>query len=344
MNENKGKVAFLFAPGPFGGAENIVLQGAKALDAQIWLIKETRNPAPWLAFKNLCEKEKAITRTFECRSRFDLEILEKLRREIKRTNTAIVHSHGIKANFYCGFLPARRVGTQHGKTSIDPKVRFYEFIEAMILRKLDALVFVSAKDMESNQRPNCHLVENFLVPRGEKQNYSEKGALELLFVGRLSKEKGLEDLFKALSLLKFSVGLTIAGVGPELERLKALAPSSACVRFEGFKEDLAPYYEKADALILPSRREGLPLCALEAAAAGLPLLTSKVGGLPDLVKENGVLFSPHNPRDMARAIEKFERNRKAHNRFAQIRSKEILEKHSPENWAKQTQTVYDMIL
>src|SRR5205814_2438201 len=115
----------------------------------------------------------------------------------------------------------------------------------------------------------------------------------VLAVGRLSREKGHRDLVDALALLhgmesasKFK--LVIVGEGPareSLERVSGEKGLSARVLFIDQVEDVEPYYAIADALALPSHSEGSPNVLLEAMAAGVPVVATKVGGVPEIAMD-----------------------------------------------------------
>ncbi len=123
-----------------------------------------------------------------------------------------------------------------------------------------------------------------------------------LYMGRLSPEKGVPTLLDAWGTL--SAQLLVVGDGPEAARLRAKAPPS--VRFLGpvpvsrVQEMLAG----ARALLVPSRwYEGQPRAILEAYAAGVPVIASRIGGLPEVVADgdSGVLLSPNDAREWTEA-------------------------------------------
>lgn len=124
--------------------------------------------------------------------------------------------------------------------------------------------------------------------------------LNLLFVGNLSARKGVPELLRAMnlpSLAKLPVTLTLAG-GGSLEPWRAMAKELGVarrVRFEGWTDAprLAQLMAQADALVLPSRDEGLPLAILEALAQGVPVVCTPVGEIPhQLVGDTHAVFVP----------------------------------------------------
>ena len=133
------------------------------------------------------------------------------------------------------------------------------------------------------------------------------GRRRLLYFGRLSPEKGVADLLRALAQVA-NVQLVIVGDGPEGPALQALAHQlqlDNVVTWLGTKKpaEIAAHMHAADLLCLPSHMEGVPNVALEAFATGLPVVATAVGGLPEIVTAaTGLLAAPHNPGALAQAI------------------------------------------
>ena len=134
----------------------------------------------------------------------------------------------------------------------------------------------------------------------------------VLAAGRLSREKGHIDLVAALDHLRHTtpeikVRLIIVGDGPERQRLERASHSlgvSERVAFAGQVNNIDVYYAMADMLALPSHSEGSPNVLLEAMAAGVPVVATEVGGVPEIVThdESALLVSQRDPHAMAAAI------------------------------------------
>jgi glycosyltransferase involved in cell wall biosynthesis len=136
---------------------------------------------------------------------------------------------------------------------------------------------------------------------------AERGAL--LFVGRLRLRKGVEVLLHALAALPEAPPLWIAGDGEHraaLERAAAALRLGARVRFLGRASaaEVRGLLERARALVVPSIYEGMPLVVLEAMAAGLPIIASRVSGIPEVVVdgETGWLVPAESPAALALAL------------------------------------------
>ena len=135
-------------------------------------------------------------------------------------------------------------------------------------------------------------------------------------VAHLSREKGLNYLIEAAALIpgvREKMRFVIVGDGKCLQELKDLAVSKGLqdiFHFAGFHSNTHSFMNSFDLFALPSLSEGLSSAILEAMAAGLPIVATKVGGIPELVKhgENGLLVAPANPELLAQAIERMVKN------------------------------------
>jgi glycosyltransferase involved in cell wall biosynthesis len=125
----------------------------------------------------------------------------------------------------------------------------------------------------------------------------------LVFVGRLTPEKGADVLVRALAAQVGANGLLIVGDGPQHGWLESqVAGATIPVRFCGYQQDVTPFLAMADVFVQPSRSEGLPFAALEAMAHGLPVVASRVGGLPGAVDGAGLLVPAEDPTALATAM------------------------------------------
>jgi len=133
----------------------------------------------------------------------------------------------------------------------------------------------------------------------------------ILTVANLRKEKAHEVLLAAaarLTLRHPQLQFLIAGDGPRMGELRAMVDTlrlAGHVRFLGHREDIPALLARADAFVLPSRSEAFPNGAIEAMAAGLPVIASAVGGLLDLIDDGqtGLLVRPDDPVALGNALE-----------------------------------------
>jgi glycosyltransferase involved in cell wall biosynthesis len=133
------------------------------------------------------------------------------------------------------------------------------------------------------------------------------GAFRLLFVGRLSPQKNLARLLRAIPAMHVPVELVVVGEGEQQAMLEELCRERGLtgVRMVGpqTSAQLVAWYRWADAFVLPSDKEGMPLAVLEAMASGLPVVATSVPGLRETVGDDGILAAP-DPAALAAAVER----------------------------------------
>jgi glycosyltransferase involved in cell wall biosynthesis len=357
-------ILHVFAPGPFAGAERSVLSAVHALKsfghaAEFLIIKELRKPANANSFAALAKELSIPVVVIPTTRRFDMTLSRRLSAFIATGGYDIVHCHGYKTLIH--LTMARNpnstpplIVTYHGFTSHDLTAMAYEWLEWLAYQRVDCLFAVSENSMEFLSRRGMMRCKTAVVPNMvtpliaktpiEKPHKGRK--VTLLFLGRLSREKGLDVLLEALHLRVFShLKLTVVGEGPERHSLEETMRTYGLenqVYFEGFKQDIKPYLEEADALVMPSRTEGMPMALLEAAVSGIPVIATKVGGIPEIVihNQNGLLVTPENPAQLADAIENMVKELERIKLGAASAAPGILSKYGPDKWVDRALTVY----
>ena len=141
-------------------------------------------------------------------------------------------------------------------------------------------------------------------PSAVSPSYGHKGYM--LYVGRLSEEKGVETVIQVARQLP-DIPFKIVGTGPDADRLHALAHGSPNIEFVGFRSGdlLAELYAGAMAVLAPSRvHEIFPLITLEAMVHGKPVIGSNVGGMPEAVEDRvtGLLAPPNDLHAWVEAV------------------------------------------
>lgn len=356
-------IIFLFTPGPLGGAEKIVLFGVKALrdagiDIALWVIKEERVPHIADAFIELLNKNEIEAKIFSSYKILDLKLIASLSAAFSEIKPDIIHAHGFKAAFFAKLSASRSsklVITHHGKTSHTLKVKIYEFIEELVMKKSAAVIAVS-KDMKKGltkagiAENKITVVENFMTSKTLPKRFNDTKPIRLLYVGRLSPEKGCSVLIDSMTNLDpENFHLTILGDGVEkkaLEKQVLELNLTKTVSFTGFKQNVNEYMAASDAIIMPSYREGQPLTLIEACCMGLPVVASNVGGIPELVTDNknGYLVPAGNSKELSQALTKLGQNLPAFHKTADDSKSEYVERFSCNTWAKQTIKVYERVL
>ena len=143
--------------------------------------------------------------------------------------------------------------------------------------------------------------------------------LRLLYIGRIAREKGLYETLQGVRLaheLGIDARLVVAGDGPEAPRLRRYAQAlgiASRVSFAGpvFGDDKVRLFAGADVMMLPSYAEGLPYALLEGMAAGIPVIATPVGAIPDVMSHgtHGYLVPVRNGKAIAEAIAAMGTNR-----------------------------------
>jgi glycosyltransferase involved in cell wall biosynthesis len=238
---------------------------------------------------------------------------------------AVVHSHGYRADLLAGpaagALGLPRVSTFHGFTGGGWKNRLYEHLQIRAARRSDAVIAVSAPIRERLLRSRLsldrvHLIPNALARRDAVLDRAaaraELGlapeATVIGWVGRLSPEKGPDVLLRAVPHLGDpSWQVSLIGDGPlksELLQVGDQLRIADRVRWHGLIPDAARCYAAFDCLVLSSRTEGTPIVLLEAMAGGIPVIATRVGGIPDVMREGeGLLVAPDDPAALAIAVQ-----------------------------------------
>ncbi|KQW52511.1 hypothetical protein ASC77_24350 [Nocardioides sp. Root1257] len=241
----------------------------------------------------------------------------RLRRETAARPVDVVHAHNVRATLAAHL--ATRVGrrtkpplvtTVHGLADADyPRA-------ARLLAVCDAVVAVSddvagrlARGGVDERR--LRVVENAVPPPVFRPGGSDQVRDELgltgpmpvvLCVARLASPKRVDLLLDAWTDVP-DVTLLVVGDGPDREALeRRAAPSGDRVRFLGERRDVDRLLGAADLLVLPSDREGLPMAVLEAMAAGVPVVASAVGGIPQLGADVVELVAEPRPEAFAAAV------------------------------------------
>jgi glycosyltransferase involved in cell wall biosynthesis len=140
------------------------------------------------------------------------------------------------------------------------------------------------------------------------RSWHADGMFVMGYVGRLDAGKRIDTLIHALKSCSITrKRLCIVGDGPERHRLERLAAGLGVaehVLFLGFREDRLALMRGFDVFVLPSQREGIPRCLMEAMALGTAVVASDISGCRTLVQDNvtGLLFSPGDSRELAEKI------------------------------------------
>ena len=254
---------------------------------------------------------------------------------ILRKKVNICHLHGsMKGSIYrkslfvfiCRLLGCKVIFHLHGSEfakTYDKAGSIYRSLVRYVLNHSDS-VFVLSQYWKSyvssiSENPDIRIINNFPSPEFEKlygqKDFSLSQIVELLFLGYIGQRKGIYDLVEAVQLLKAEgvsgFRVTVGGNG-EVEKLRALITEKGLDDYFnviGWVTGERKYQllKSSDLLLLPSHNEGLPIAILEALCAGLAVLSTRVGGIPDAICDEryGLLVEPGQPQALAEAISRY---------------------------------------
>lgn len=262
--------------------------------------------------------------SIEDRGPFDLGLLRRLRMRIAHWQPAIIETHGYKASALAFMLRSTRpswrwIGYFHGLTTESLRARVYHWLDLRMLATADQAVAVSEAQRSRlmSAIPHACVVSNAVTILDDAPAESDLAprlaALaepRIGVIGRLSPEKGVDLFLEALAQLDrdgVRASAIIAGDGTEREGLEATTRSlglTGRVVFLGNVKRVRDVYDVIQLLVIPSRSEGLPSVLLEALAADVPIVATRVGAIPDVLADpaSGILVEPGDTTALAAAI------------------------------------------
>lgn len=279
---------------------------------------------------------------------------------------AVLHSHGYRADVVAMLMgvvvPGRRrwiwAATVHGFIRTSRGLRVLTWINEHLLRRADLVIAVSAAEARRLSallsRP-VELVPNgaacrLQVPRREARallGWSDPSRRLVAFVGRLSPEKR-PDLFVEMAAMMACEDATavfaVLGTGPMLRELQDRSDRELAGRmlFAGLVPDAAALMSAFDVLVCPSDHEGTPRVVIEAMLAGVPVVATRVGGVPDLVRDlrTGLLVEPWSATALATAVLSLLRDPAKARSIAIAAMEEATERWSAERMEARTHLAY----
>ena len=232
-----------------------------------------------------------------------------------KKDSDIVHAHHIAGalamkNFSCKKILSihgvysKNIAQLYGKTTSNISKKY----EKMALNLVDAITVNSKEGYDYYTKMGFNVVQ---IPNAIDLNIIPKKSVkqfknQLIFAGRLSKEKGIEILLEVALQLPDDYHLLIAGSGPLEEKVRNLADKKTNVHYLGYqpKQDVLSLIHGSDLLIQPSLEEGISSTVLEAMACGTCILGSDIEGISEIVENNktGLLVEPNNRDELLNKI------------------------------------------
>jgi glycosyltransferase involved in cell wall biosynthesis len=274
-----------------------------------------------------------IAELVPCSGRFDVGAVKHIGKLIATYNVSVLHTHGYKADLY-GYAAhmsnrVALVATCHNWPSRALSMRAYAVLDRLTLRTFDRVVTMSDALFETLRCSGVDIRKVRMISNGidvDRFRDAEPTLRRELalgqdavvgFVGRLVSAKGGEVLLRAArQVLRVNPGtkFVFVGDGPLRPALESLARELGIpdqVVFAGVRADMPGVYSSFQLLVLPSLCEAMPMCILEAMAAGTPVVATRVGSIPKVVEPDrtGLLVEPGDVDGLAAAITRVLENR-----------------------------------
>lgn len=252
------------------------------------------------------------------KSGFDIRLLLKMAYIIMREKPDILHSH-IESFQYVVLLGRvfnlRHIHTMHSIGGNEPAI--YRFLLKHAYKNRQFFMVALSKSIHEILVQRFPHLNNRIITiyNGvDKEHFASqkseqnKELLEFICVANLTPVKNHQMLIQSFSEAKqrgIKAHLSLVGDGPNrkiLEKMINDLNMNQYITLFGNVEDPSVLLKKSDVFVLASHFEGMPLSVAEAMSAGLPIIAPNVGGLPEMIQENGILFCPDNQKELTEAI------------------------------------------
>lgn len=257
----------------------------------------------------------------------DLKLIKAYAKMLKEEKPDEVITFSIKPNIYAGFLCGLKkipyccnvqgLGTAFQKKGL---ASFVTLLYKVAFFRVKKVFFENTSNAEEFRKRKIISRDKQVLLKGAGVNlkyyrycpYTEEDPIRFLFVGRIMKEKGVDELFRASKKLKeiYHDKIEIGMVGffeDEYKEKVEYLEQEGIIRFYGFQKEVRPFYEKAHCIVLPSYHEGMSNVLLEAASTGRALITTYIPGCKEAVDEgiNGYLCKVKSAKSLYRKMHKF---------------------------------------
>jgi glycosyltransferase involved in cell wall biosynthesis len=358
-------ILHLLAPGQAGGLERVVHSlavGQQSRDHSVRVAAVVDAPgAAAMFFEPLVRGGVNVDRIVVPPRRYDLE-RRAVRALLTRNGPDVVHTHGYRVDVLDAPLirdsGAANVATVHGFTRGPWLNRVYEHLHRKVLRRSDAVIAVSEPIGETLRAAGVSADRMHVVPNAFMQlapPYTRALARERLgldanafvvgWVGRMVPEKGLDVLVTAMANLG-DAGAVVCAIGDGSDRQAQRARAEQLgvggqMRWPGLVPDASRYFPAFDAFVISSRTEGIPISLFEAMACGVPVVSTRVGGVPDVVtSEHAILVPSEDPSGIAAAIREVRGDPQRSSARSRAALQRLRADFGPDAWLSRHEAVY----
>lgn len=348
----KLKVLYIISDQNFGGGSHHLLDLISNLDSNFEPVLISI-PSPII--DKLGNKIKVYS--VPMKSRLDFTAIKKIKAIIQSEKPDIIHLHSARA-FIMGTIAAKNFGipviyTEHLFTDDyipqSQLIHFYQLKAFKFLSKHITKViavsgavkkyFIDKKIFPANK---IEIIYHGLKPVNYIKTSANKSPMTIGSIGTLTKIKGYEYLVKAVQNID-NIKMEIMGVGPDLAQLKKLDINKK-VKFLGNQIDPSKKMAKWDIYVQPSLSESFGLALAGAMNAGLPVIATKAGGMPELVAEAGILVPAKDTNALRDAIIKLASDKKLREKLSKAAQNRIKKYFTLEKMVKETENLYRNIV
>lgn len=321
-------IVHITAPAPVGGLERVVQTlaiGQHRAGHTVRVIAVIDPNATQHPFAVPLREAGVPVSLIELPGRSYLREMRDVRTLLSEWQPDVVHTHGYRSDLLDGHV-ARTLGipivsTVHGSSRLGGKSHFFEWLQRRAWRRFDGVVVVSQAlertlGADGVPRERMHMIPNAwpgVEPTLSRMEARRRlglaaDAFAIGFVGRLIPAKGPDVLVSALAQLKGRVWhAVVIGDGGERTLVEQLCEKHGLrerVSLVGHLDDATHLFRAFDVFVLSSRTEGTPIVLFEAIAAGVPVVATAVGGVPEAISEAEAYLVPsEQPSTLAGAIE-----------------------------------------
>jgi len=315
-------------------------------------------------FEDEIKKNNITVHNLNLKFKYDLLGIFRIIKLIKKEKIDIVHVHLFPASLFVAitsFFLSKNVKfifSEHSTYNRRRSLKIFKLVDKFIYSRYSKIICVSKQVENSLLKWLPQLKESLImIPNGipilKSTNKKYPKIYDVLLVGRLEKVKGIDILLKAINILKNKyrkdLKIAIAGDGSLKENLKNLVKELKIdneVNFLGNRKDVEKLMYCSKILVLPSRYEGFGLVIIEAMSRQLPIIATRVGGIPDIIENNkdGLLVPPENPEELAKAIDRLLENKHLRTELAKNAYKKVKENYSIETYTKKILNLYKSLI
>ena len=308
-------------------------------------------------------------------SNLNVKEVLKLRKLIKNKNINLIHAHDVRASIAAKLATANLniIVISHIHVEYDwlKNKSKLKIIDGLFRGKYDLSLACSKNVKEFYCKYNSKCNRDKIIALPNSFNFSEINKIDTMsniyfesinnipkdkyifgYIGRLINLKGIDLIIESFNLFEKKHPnsiLIIVGEGAEKEKLMNLAKEynlSTKIYFMGYRKDVYNWLNIFDCFILPSKREGLPLTILEAMAMKKIVISTAVGGIPELIVNNynGILIEERKPKLLMESMEYVYENKNEVNEIVENAYKHLILNYSIEDYINTIHKVYKNLL